>query len=268
MNNFQKVIKVFAICLAVFIMANICMLIFSGTAIFMHFDSNSNNKSLKEFNEIYQNIEIIDIDIASYNIEIKLGNEFKVEASTKNNLICKQINGKLKIEESRGWFFINNNLSGEVVISIPEGTILKEINLDTGAGEIVIDKIQAEKFDLEHGAGVLKILNSKFNRTDIDGGAGKIEISSSELNNLDLDCGAGKVEVEANVTGNSKISAGVGEINLTLIGNKEEYQITAEKGIGNIRIENQECGSNTTYGLGDNRIKIEGGIGNIIIDYK
>lgn len=268
MNNFQKVIKVFAICLAVFIIANICMLIFSGIAIFTHFDSNSNNKSLKEFNEIYQNIEKIDIDIASYNIEIKSGNEFKVEASTKNDLICKQINGKLKIEESNGWFFINNNLSGKVVISIPEGTILKEINLDTGAGEIVIENIQAEKFDLDHGAGVLKILNSKFNRTDIDGGAGKIEISSSELNNLDLDCGAGKVEIEANVTGNSKISAGVGEINLTLLGNKEEYQITAEKGIGNIRIENQECGSNTTYGLGDNRIKIEGGIGNIIIDYK
>ena len=74
--------------------------------------------------------------------------------------------------------------------------------------------------------------------------------------------------MEAYVTGNSRISAGIGEINLTLIGNKEDYQITADKGIGSIKIENQECSSNTTYGSGYNKIKIDGGIGSIIVDYK
>lgn len=267
MNKFQKVIKVFAICLAVFIIGNICMLIFSGIALITGFDASSNSEKLKEFNKTYQNIEIIDIDIASSNIEIKSGNEFKIEADTKNELTCKEVNGKLKVEEDNNWF-INSNLSGNIVIYIPEGIILRELDLDTGAGEIKVENIKAEKFDLDQGAGLLKIINSKFDKIDIDGGAGKIEVDSSELNNLDLDCGAGKVEIESKITGNSKISAGVGEINLSLIGNKEDYQITAEKGIGSIRIENQECSSNTVYGTGDNKIKIEGGIGSIIIEYK
>jgi len=266
MNNFQKIVKVFAICLAVFIIVNICMAIFSGIALFTHL-GNNDNESLKEFNAVYENVDTLDIDIASSNIEIKTGNEFKVEASTKKDLICKQVDGKLKIEEKTSWF-IHNTLMGDVVIYVPLGTILKEIDLDTGAGEIKLENIQAESLDLDHGAGVLKISNCNFNKTDIDGGAGEIEILGSRLNNLDLDCGVGKVKMEAYVTGNSKLSAGIGKIHLTLLGDKEDYQITADKGIGSIKIENQECSSNTTYGSGYNRIKIEGGIGSIIVDYK
>ena len=265
MNNFQKVIKVFAICLAIFIITNICMLILSGLALFTHIDNK--NEPWKEFEAIYRNIDTLDIDIAFSNIEIKVGNEFRVEASTKSDLNCKQVNGKLKIEEKNKWF-INNNLAGEVVIYVPSNILLREIDLDTGAGSIELENIQAGSLDIDHGAGLLKILNCNFNKANIDGGAGEIEILGSRLNNLDLDCGVGKVKMEAYVTGNSKISAGIGEINLTLLGNKEDYQITADKGIGSIKIENQECSSNTTYGSGYNKIKIDGGIGSIIVDYK
>ena len=268
MNKFQKVIKVFAICLAIFIIANIFTLVFSGIAIFNSFTNNNDNKkNTKEFNQTYQYIEAIDIDIISSSIEIVSGNEFKIEATTKNDITCKEVNGKLKVEEKSNWF-VSKDLSGKIVIYIPEEITLKEIDLDTGAGEIKLENINAKKLDLDQGAGVVKIINSKFDKTDIDGGAGKIEVNSSELNNLDLDCGAGKVEIESKLTGNSKISAGVGEIDIILLGDKENYNITAEKGIGNIKIENQECNSNTTYGMGNNKIKVEGGIGNITIEYK
>ena len=266
MNKFQKAIKVFAICLAIIIIANIFTLIFSAVTIFTTFNNND-NKDLKEFNQNYKYIESMDIDIVCSSIEIVSGNEFKIESTTKNDITCKEVNGRLKIEENNGWF-TNKDLSGKITIYVPETTILEEIDLDTGAGEIKLENINARKLDLDQGAGIVKIINSKFEKTDIDGGAGKIEINSSKLNNLELDCGAGKVEVESEITGNSKISAGIGEIDIILLGDKENYNITAEKGIGNIKIENQECNSNTTYGIGNNKIKVEGGIGNITIEYK
>ena len=98
MNNFQKVIKVFAICLAIFIITNICMLIFSGLALFTHIDNK--NEPWKEFEAIYRNIDILDIDIAFSNIEIKVGNEFRVLYLTVHclhiyctaKLLCKIVN--------------------------------------------------------------------------------------------------------------------------------------------------------------------------------
>lgn len=268
MNGFQKVIKVFAICLAIFIIANICIAIFSGLSFITHFGKiEETSVNTKEFVQTYSNIERLDIDMVASNIEIKQGNELKVEASNAGTLTSKVVNGKLKIEENKKWLLSNNSI-GEVTVYVPKTLILKELDLDAGAGTVNIRDITAEKVDLDQGAGIFRIENCNFTQVDIDGGAGKIEIVSSKLRNLDLDCGAGKVELEAELIGRSKISSGIGEIDMTLLGNKDDYQITAEKGIGSIKIDGNECRSNTTYGIGGNQLKVDGGIGSIRIQYK
>lgn len=268
MNGFQKVIKVFAICLAIFIIANICICIFSGLSLFIYFGNKQETSvTTKEFVQTYSNIERLDIDMVASNIEIIPGNEFKVEAWKAGTLTSKVVNGKLKLQENKKWFLSNNEI-GQIIIYVPETVILKELDLDAGAGTVKIQNITAEKVDLDQGAGIFRIENCNFAKADIDGGAGKVEIASSELRNLDLDCGAGKVELEAAITGNSKISAGIGEIDMTLLGNKDDYQITAEKGIGSIKIDGNECSSNITYGIGTNKLKVDGGIGSIRIEYR
>lgn len=268
MNGFQKVVKVCAICLAIFIISNIFMFIVSELSLMNYFTKQEESvNSAKEFVQTYTNIERLDIDLIASNITIKQGTEFKVEASTTGTLSSKVINGKLKLEETKKWF-IQNNYIGEVTVYIPTTLVLKELDLDAGAGTVKIEDITAEKVDLDQGAGVFKIEKCNFNKTDIDGGAGKVEIISSKLNNLDLDCGAGKVELEAQITGDSKVSAGIGEIDIILIGTEEDYKINAEKGIGSIKIDGKECNSNTTYGTGHNRINIDGGIGAIYIQFK
>ena len=59
------------------------------------------------------------------------------------------------------------------------------------------------------------------------------------------------------ITGNSKIECGVGELDVTLTGNKEDYKIIAEKGIGRIKIDGAEQGNNVSIGNGVNEIRLE-----------
>lgn len=265
MNGFQKVVKVFAICLGIVIIVNICALILSVFSIGLNIGNN--NENLESFEETYQSVEKIDIDSVASNITIKQGEQFKVEANTKNGITSKFKNGNLEIEEKTKLFF-NSGFVGEIIIYVPVNVSLRELKINSGAGKIDIDSINASSFDIDHGAGTLKISNSSFNKTDIDGGAGKIEIDSSILNNLDFDAGAGKIDIEANITGNSKISAGVGEINVTLLGSEQDYKINTEKGIGSIKINGGQYDSNASYGNGMNSLKVEGGIGAINIDFK
>ncbi|MCI9063594.1 MAG: DUF4097 domain-containing protein [Clostridia bacterium] len=266
MNGFQKVIKILAICFAIALIVNIFGVILSLVSFVIPM-GNDDDSSLKNFSEVYENVEKIDIDSTASNLTIKIGNEFKVEGNTKGNIISKLNNGTLKVEEKTRWFW-NNNYSGEIIIYVPENIELKDLTVDAGAGKINVDGINAEKFDMDQGAGTLSISNSKFNKADIDGGAGKIEITSSELNNLDFDAGAGKIDIESTITGDSKISAGVGEINITLLGNKEDYKIYTEKGIGSIKVDNEERSSDTYYGEGQNKIDIDGGVGSITVNFK
>lgn len=268
MNGVQKAIKIIAICLGIVIIINILGGILFGLSLVVNIGVNTENVEVKTFEEKYDSVSKIDIDTVTSDIIIKSGNEFKVEANNmKNTFSSKAKNGTLKIDENQKWFN-SNNLSGIITIYIPDDTVLKELKIDAGAGKIEIQDVIANKFDIDQGAGTLKISNSKFNQTDIDGGAGEINIRASVLNDLDLEAGVGRIDVEAEITGNSKIECGIGEMNLILLGKEDDYTITANKGFGNIKINDKDQRRNIVYGSGINKIRLEGGIGNITVDFE
>ena len=80
--------------------------------------------------------------------------------------------------------------------------------------------------------------------------------------------GVGKFEVTSAITGNSKINSGIGNLELNIQGNKENYTIKADKGIGSIKIDGKEIADDVIYGEGENIIKINGGIGSINVDFE
>ena len=105
----------------------------------------------------------------------------------------------------------------------------------------------------------------KSDKSDIECGAGQVKITDSELTNTDLDTGVGKLEFTGYIKGNSQVNCGIGEVILNLEGGKEIYSIRAEKGIGDIKINDESVSNESTTGTGENRISVEGGIGNIKI---
>lgn len=262
MNGVQKTIKILAIIFAIFLILNIFRGIMMGLYFFGNIETSSSRIKEQNFSETYSQVSKIDIETVSSNIKIKSGNEFKVTATDLNNSFSSRIvNGTLKIEETKFWFW-TNGIGGEITVYIPKK--ISNLKIDSGAGKIEIADIASEYISINQGAGKLSIENSKFDSSKIQGGAGESIIKSSELNNLKLDAGVGKVELEGKITGNSKIECGIGEMNINLIGEEEEYYVTAEKGIGSIRIDGKE---QTTYGNGKNRIKLEGGIGAIKVRF-
>lgn len=268
MSNIQKIIKISAIALAIIIIINIFSLIISGLSWLFDFNIFNNNKDITNLKEVYEEVSEIEIDGVSSSIEIISGKELKVEAKNlENDLTSKVKNGVLEIEEHGKWFKNNKN-NGVIYITIPKNITLNKLSIDTGSGKFSIKDIEVSYFDMDHGAGVLEMENVNFSKTNIDGGAGLIKIKNSTLNNLELDSGAGKVEIEARITGNSEINCGVGEVAINLIGTSSDYQITTSKGIGSIKINNEEQKNESVYGAGSNKLEIEGGIGNIKVNFK
>ncbi|MCI8574898.1 MAG: DUF4097 domain-containing protein [Bacilli bacterium] len=264
MNSGQKAIKITAICLAVFIIVNIINAVLMGISFIGGF-SPSFSKGL-DFVESYTNISSIKLDLNASKVNVLVGSELKVEATNvSKSFSSKVVNGNiLKIEEHQSWFWHHQN--GEITITVPQNISLEELDIDCGAGKIEVSNITARKLDIDAGAGLLKIDHSNFQETDIDGGAGEINITSSILNNLDLDAGVGKVSIDGDIYGNSEIDCGVGEVNLNL-GSDQNYQLTIQKGLGSINVNNVSYSHDVTLGTGDNRLKIEGGIGAININW-
>lgn len=265
MTGIQKVIKFFAVFLAGFIIVNIIGSLLFAISIVTNI-TGGYSKSTKTFSKTYQNIQNLEIDLSTSNLTIKEGEKWEVKANKVSKMFTiNNDSNTLKIKEKKVWPF-NNLKSGEVTIYIPK-TELNKLDIEGGVGKVEIKNIIAKDLDLQTGVGYLKIDDSIFYNTNIESGVGKTTITSSTLNNLEMEGGVGSTDIEAHITGMSKIECGVGEINLSLLGQKEDYTIVAEKGLGEIKIENQKQKNKMVYGTGQNRIKLEGGVGSIDLKF-
>lgn len=267
MTGVQKVIKYIAIALAMFIIVNICVGILFGLSIVVgifELDSGDYISSQEKILEIEDVSEMknLDIQIKYAKLNIKSGNMFKIE-SNDTNIYCVENNDCIQIRDrSDGWM----NKSKDVTVYIPTSTIFDDIKIQTGAGKVEIELLKAKKLQFEVGAGSTKINQLDImNEAKINAGAGSFIINSGTINNLKLELGAGKTEIKSEILGNSKIESGIGKLDLKLIG--EDYQIETENGIGAIRINGDKVSNESKYGNGDNKLKVEGGIGAIDIDF-
>lgn len=257
MNTTQKVIKTFAICLA----ALIILSIINGVAHLVTSAFSFNNDV--NINETYNSdINNIKIDVGTTNMVIKYGDTFSITAENVSKEFKIKEEGKTLVIKEKSITIFGNKKSSHTTITIPSS--LNNLSIDIGAGKLELSDITSNNFSLNQGAGKVDITNLISNNTTIDGGAGELHITSSKLQNLDLDLGAGKCYYNGILLGNNKIDQGVGDLILDLY--REDYTIKASKGLGSITINGESYSKDVTVGEGINDIKIDGGIGSIIIN--
>ena len=273
MTTAQKIIKYLALAFAIFLIFTIISAILGVLYAFSNVLGLKNNDDYsinKEISTIYlqnNDIEKLNIDVVYTNLIIKTGESLKIETNN-SNIKCLEKNRLLKIEEKEhNWFWQNNE--GDLIIYLPENLEFKEVEIDAGAGKISIENLQTQKLDLNLGAGETKVKNLTVTKDcEIESGTGVTNIEDSLINNMDLKLGVGEVNLATLLKGKNDIDAGIGSLNITLQGGKENYKMKAEKGLGQIDIDGNNLSSSQTFGNGENYIEIDGGIGNIKVDFE
>lgn len=273
MTEAQKVIKYLAIALAVFLIFTIISAILSaiyalaGVLGLKKNDNKTVNSEMSITNFENKNITTLDLSLAYADLTIKTGEQFKLETNN-NNITSEQHSNTLKIKE-KGHKWLSKDYDEEIIIYIPENLEFEEVEISTGAGKVIIESMTTKKLSFELGAGETQIKSLNVLReAEIEGGAGRLEISSGSINNLDLDMGVGEIILDTELKGKSDIDAGVGNLRINLIGQEDSYAIKTSKGLGSIKIDGKEVSNDSVYGNGTNQIEIDGGIGNIDIDFE
>ena len=280
MSDGQKVIKYLAIAFAIFLSVNIIIGII--TAIFfgirlLDINFKENNKTTEVvsnyemvMSQKYEDIEKLKIEIGYSKLEIKQGEEFKVESNSKNeNINIKKSSNTLTIKEENTWNIFNDDIESHIIITVPKYYFFEKIDIEAGSSQLNISDIQTKSFDLDVGAGNVNISNLLvIDKADIDGGAGKVIINNSNLSNLDLDAGVGEFQIlNSKLLENSDIDSGIGKLQITLNGSLGDYRIIPATGIGSFTIEGNTVENNKVYGNGENKIKIDAGIGKVEISF-
>ncbi len=273
MRTTQRIIKYFAIALAVLIIATIFSaivggLMIAGAVVFGDdFGWNQNAAWVVDGELETAGIRDLDINVKATTLKIKVANEGeKARVETNNEYVMTGVsNGTLSVvEKSYGIFGWGGK--GEVVIYVRKGAKFGNVKIEVGAGVLEIEELEAKELEMNLGAGKTSI--EKVRATEkmkIDGGAGLMEIKSGEISNASMSLGAGKAEIRAKLSGDNKIDSGVGKVELSLEGNEEDYKISVDKGIGSVSLNGQSLGDGEVRGDGKTRLEIESGVGAVEI---
>lgn len=269
----QKVIKylaiAFAIALIVGIITTIVRVVSSIPLTLKIGKNNNDSNNIIETSSDFEseNIAFLDIDIAYSNLTIRKGEYLKVESSDKD-IQCKQDEQKIIIKErNSNWF--NNTKKEELIVYVPENLQFDKVNINTGVGKVNIEILNTKVLKMDLGAGETSIQNINITESaKIDTGAGKVNIKEAKINDLRCDLGIGATEISAKLLGNTRIGTGVGSLKLDVLGKKEEYETKVNKGLGNVTIDEEKISDNEVVGNGENKIDIDGGVGEIKINFR
>lgn len=208
----------------------------------------------------------LSIDVSALELTVREGDTFSVETNGRF-VTCKRTGNTVTVKETRRLLW-GSTQTGHVTVTLPKELLLDKADISTGAGAVALGALSADTLELELGAGEVTLNALDITRrTDIDGGAGKITVSDSRLCDLDLDMGVGELVLSAAIQGDSEIDFGVGSADLTLIGTAENYRLRASKGIGAVTLDGEKMTGDTFYGNGNNRLELNGGIGEIAVRY-
>lgn len=214
---------------------------------------------------VESDVHSLEIQIGAADFTIQHADAFSVESNLKY-LSISEVDGVLSVidEKTKGVTYDGSILT----IYMPADTVFEIINITTGAAKLTADSLSAKSLKLQLGAGDVSIANlSAQTNADIKGGAGKITIAGGTMNNLELKMGVGELNLTAALLGNNNLTFGVGGSNITLIGSRDDYKISVEKGIGSITVAGKTVADFGSSGNGQNRVRIEGGVGTVDLEF-
>lgn len=265
MTTFQRIIKYCAVAFALFLIVSIISGICSAIGLVYGLSGSRSVGEMQTYS-IRSNIDALDIEIGAAELKMIPGDRLSVQ-SNHPHLTVQEKNGTLHISEKAVLSASVQDVT--VVLTVPDGYLFQKVSMETGAGKLDITSLSAEMVSFELGAGATDIgcLNVQ-NRADITTGAGKLVILDGALHNLSMELGVGKLELTSLLTGNCQMEFGIGDADLTLLGSKTDYQIELNKGLGDTVLDGNAVSEDCTYGSGENRISVDGGIGSVHIRFQ
>lgn len=150
---------------------------------------------------------------------------------------------------------------------LPEGVRLDTLTVKIGAADLKADILSAGSVVITVGAGSVTIDSlTATSDAKIEGGAGKVTVGSGSLNELEANMGTGELTLTAEIVGSGELELGVGKATLNLKGDPDGYTVEMTKGLGSITYNGKSIDGNRTVGIGDTEVKINGGVGSIIVN--
>ena len=156
----------------------------------------------------------------SYSLEVKIWEK------NENDVTLSIRKGKLVGETDSGNPYAIASVKGIIPINT-------SIDIETGAGNIMIIDVEGKDFEVQTGAGNMDFDNCNFPTMNFSTGAGNIVVTNIKTDSIEMDTGAGNILIKSLTAVELDCNTGVGNIDVF---NSTASEADCNSGIGNISI--------------------------------
>lgn len=207
----------------------------------------SNSKELEAFTEINLDAEVMSVTVKEgedYHIQYDYSKVAEPSYEIENGTLC------IKQKEKGFSLFRMGNRRCSMEITVPKGTELKFVKMDTDVGDLNINEIQTESGDLYSDVGNIRLKGTKIGKATIETDTGNVDLEQCSFTELQV----------KNDVGNTKISTDT---------NVKNYDVDLKTDLGKVRVNGQSQGTEY-HSSGDEagRISVEGDVGDVTLIYE
>lgn len=253
-------------------------------------DKENGEKNLLETNLANEDTKIdgftdIDIDVMSANIFLVYGDDYSLKYNIHDREKIETLDVSNGVLHFSTTFKLDMNVDyGDwyVQVTVPKGTEMGDLNLNTVSGNIAIEDSILKNAKLKSISGEVSIINSKIDTAEIKSVSNKILIEDSEIlkikaenksddilltgtfHDIDLYSVSGDLIIKGTPSNQSKIETISGNIDLFLT---EDSEVSA-KSYGEIKYNNNDQGYQFSNSQGSDYIYLKSVSGKIQIKDK
>ena len=203
----------------------------------------------------------LEISMSAGSLTFVAGDAFRVDYD-KSVISVATHGDSLTIENDHAHPTASQRRRMDVTVTVPEGYAFNSVDIEMGAGKMIVHSLTCDTLDLQLGAGSATVDNViVIGSAEIQEGAGELAVKGGEINNLTLQCGAGATRVTAKLTGTNTVNAAVGAVDLKFDGDPADYTVAFQMGLGACYYNNEKIARNGSFGEGNTLVNISGGFG-------
>ena len=200
----------------------------------------------------------IEVEVAVGDVTIRRGTAFQIEAAFEGTVRGEPY--RIEHEVTDGTLHVvsfpkhhndsGGDCSGQVLVTVPEGTALDEIKISLGVGDVTLRELSVDEAELETGVGDLSV---------IDTAAGEVELNT----------GVGDVKISGVPAAEMELTTGVGDVTAKLDCPPEACSWTLTSGAGSIQVDGDTSLLSASHQAPDGACRLTGstGVGSVEVTF-
>lgn len=230
-----------------------------GISMVMGFFTTSRTPEITVYLPEDAELETVNLDQDMGNLEIAglSAGEMTVSLSMGDAELSGVEADSLQLESDTGDISLSGSTAGSLTMTMNLGNLeLEDVAVDGTAS-------------LENDCGDITLNSCTFgNLQQLSCNLGDITAENLTADGVTLFCDTGSASLQGKLTGLITAQMNLGDLDLEIAGTREEYAITAETGLGDVRVDGEEAPGYETVTDAPNRIEVTSELGDVAVDFQ